>query len=184
MEFLIEDTDIFATRMRAALEAAFLPEADHALQDRIIVISSSYRKTTRLAQIEKNLTGEKIIGIFLTQMSIAASPLFEGAASAAHLQHFERMLFAHMSSLEVYLWTQENKDLDGKFYHSFLPSHLTIFAALLRRALLDPRASRQTSLVYHFYEGHGRRLLVSPPYQGACDAPRHAAKLQDFSQLV
>ncbi|WP_394819167.1 hypothetical protein [Sorlinia euscelidii] len=180
----MEDADLFATHMRQALRAHFPDDADHALRDRAIIISSSYRKAAHLAQLDQEQLGEKLICIFLTRMSIAASPLLEGMHAVECAHCFERKFFAHMSSLEDHLWTQESAALDGKFYRSFLPSHLTMFSAILRRAVRDEDASRKNSLLYHFFDGSVRRLAFSPLHRCACRTPSACASSQDFSQLV
>lgn len=184
MRFFMEDADLFATHMRRALLADFPEDADHALRDRAIIISSSYRKAAHLAQLDRQRLGEKLICIFLTKMSIAASPLLEGPHVSACASCFERKFFAHLSSLEDHLWTQDRAALSGKFYTSFLPSHLTMFSAILRRAVMDEEASRKNSLLYHFFDGSVRRLAFSPLHRCACRPPSACATTQGFSQFV
>lgn len=180
----MEDADLFATHMRQALRAHFPEDGDHALRDRAIIISSSYRKAVYLAQLDRQHLGEKLICIFLTKMSIAASPLLDGAHAAECARCFERKFFAHVSSLEDHLWTQDSAALSGKFYSSFLPSHLTMFSAILRRAVRDKDASRKNALLYHFFDGSVRRLAFSPLHRCACRTPSACAPAQDFSQFV
>ncbi|XAO70972.1 MAG: hypothetical protein AAYR33_08075 [Acetobacteraceae bacterium] len=180
----MEDEDLFATHMRRALLTDFPEDADHVLRDRAIIISSSYRKAVHLAQLSQQHLCERLICIFLTKMSIAASPLLEGAHAVECASCFERKFFAHLSSLEDHLWTQDSAALSGKFYASFLPSHLTMFSAILRRAVRDEDASRKNSLLYHFFDGSVRRLAFSPLHRCACRAPSACAPSQDFSQFL